>query len=454
MSTDKLIIRDLHLADGHAIFDCFGDQQQSALEGLLDAASSGGPLGQADDVELVINGDCFDFLATPPYNTGGTIDEATAVQKLDKIIAVHGSFFATLRQFIAIPGRSVTFTTGNHDLELRFELVRARICSAMGIAYDATHTEPRSGIYFCPTRFYRPLPDVHLEHGNHYDFWNHCVQGLWDEQGHPLTLRPQTITLPAGSRYFQQAAHHISSAYPYFDHFEPSVNSTRQIALLCLLNPEMVIDTARLTMAMLSEPRSALPNLAPGEEHIPARLFEQAMIDFAAFQQDMVAHKTDWVAPDDTHPQQAQEESMMEIAMLREALTRPTLEAVAAICTPTLYQMGESVAAGMHQVLRDDPSLRYALAGHTHMVRIDPVSQGAQTYLNTASWTARFALPAPGEITPELVEWLRQPDWNAIPLRDVTRLIFALVSTTSGGPASASLCIWEGGSKGSYRVLA
>ena len=145
---------------------------------------------------------------------------------------------------------------------------------------------------------------------------------------------------------------------------------------------------------------------------------------------------------------------MMEIAMLREALTRPTLEAVAAICTPTLYQMGESVAAGMHQVLRDDPSLRYALAGHTHMVRIDPVSQGAQTYLNTASWTARFALPAPGEITPELVEWLRQPDWNAIPLRDVTRLIFALVSTTSGGPASASLCIWEGGSKGSYRVLA
>ena len=105
-------------------------------------------------------------------------------------------------------------------------------------------------------------------------------------------------------------------------------------------------------------------------------------------------------------------------------------------------------------VLKNDSTLRYAIAGHTHMIRIDPVHEGAQTYLNTASWTSRFALPAPGEITPELVEWLRHPDWNAIPLHDVTQLTFAIVNATPGGPSSASLCIWEGGAQGSYRVLA
>ena len=100
------------------------------------------------------------------------------------------------------------------------------------------------------------------------------------------------------------------------------------------------------------------------------------------------------------------------------------------------------------------------------MVRIDPMENGVQTYLNTASWTTRLALPAPGEITYDLIEWLRQPDWKAIPLRDVTALIFAMITTSSDGetvettettdpPASsASLCVWEGGVKGRYRVLA
>jgi len=108
-------------------------------------------------------------------------------------------------------------------------------------------------------------------------------------------------------------------------------------------------------------------------------------------------------------------------------------------------------------VLRSDPTLRYAIAGHTHMLRIDPIKSEAreqQVYLNTASWTTRVALPAPGEITAEVAAWLRQPDWTNIPLRDVTQLIFAMVNAAAGGPSSASLCLWEGGKNGHYRVLA
>ena len=59
----KLVISDLHLADGHPIFEGFGDSQQSALEGLLNAASNCGLFGNAEDVELIINGDCFEFLS-------------------------------------------------------------------------------------------------------------------------------------------------------------------------------------------------------------------------------------------------------------------------------------------------------------------------------------------------------------------------------------------------------
>ncbi|MDQ6660032.1 MAG: hypothetical protein M3Z24_03595, partial [Chloroflexota bacterium] len=400
MSSIKLVLNDLHLADGSTALDCFGKRQQAAFEGLLRAACSGSPLAEASEVELIINGDCFDFLGIEPYDLGGVIDAQTAVSKLGKIIIAHAPFFTALRQFLETPGRSVAFLVGNHDMELCFAEVRQRLLEA--ISPSASET-----VYFCPTRFYRPLPDVYIEHGNHYDFWNHRQDGLWDEQGQPLTRNPETITLPLGSHYMQHAAHPLSAAYPYFDHFEPSMNTTRQIALLSLLAPDIVIKTTQLTMELLSEPRPALANLAPDGEHIPSKLFEQAMMDFAAFQMDMTSRKTDWTEPEEQDVSRNMNDIILEFAMMREALTLPEQEAVAAICTPTTYQMGESVATGMHQVLKNDPSLRYAIAGHTHMARIETANNRTQTYLNTASWTMRIALPAPGEVTPELVAWLK-----------------------------------------------
>ncbi len=447
MFTVKLVISDLHLTDSSFFLDCFGKSQQSAFEGLLHATSSGvDPFGQAESVELIINGDCFDFLVTLPYTALFHTDQGTAVQKIEKILAAQVPFFTMLRSFMEKPGRTITFVAGNHDLELCFAEVRRRICAAI----VGKSADPR--IYFCPTRFYRPCPDVYIEHGNHYDFWNHAIEGLWDEEGQPLTSDPQTILLPMGSRYFQHSAYLISQRYAYFDHFEPSINSTRQIAMLCLLNPALIVETAHHTMQMLSYPRKALANLASGEEQNPVRLFEEIMQDFVAFQQDMIVQKTDWKSV----PEEGQisPEEMMEFIMLRDALSLPREEAMAAICAPATYRMGEGVARGMHAVLQRDPTLRYALAGHTHMARTDSINQGKQVYLNTASRTTRLALPSPEEITPDLVDWLYAPDWNTVPLRDVTEYVFALITATKNEPSHVSLCTWEGGMHGSYRVLA
>src|SRR6267154_2748358 len=68
MSTSTLIVlSDLHLADDRNILEGFHDQEQAAFEGLLKAALPGGKLGQAASTTVIINGDCFDFLAVPPY---------------------------------------------------------------------------------------------------------------------------------------------------------------------------------------------------------------------------------------------------------------------------------------------------------------------------------------------------------------------------------------------------
>lgn len=446
MSKIKLVISDLHLADGHPILEGFGDVQQSALEGLLSAVFSDGAQGSAKDIELIINGDCFDFLVVPPYATDGTIDVNTALGKLEKIIPVHRAFFEALERFISLAGRHVTFIIGNHDIELVFEEVQARIRGAIYGTRDLGQK-----VKFCHTRFYRPLADVYIEHGHQFDFWNHA-SGIWDEYGQMLQLKRDTLTLPIGTQYFQRAAHPISVQYPYFDHFDPSMNSMSQIALLCLLNPAIVIETARRSMEMLSYPRKALAGLTPGEEHIPATLFEHAILDFLAFRHDMLAREPDWAEP--AGQEHAETNAMMEFARLRDVLELPLVEAVTNICTPRVYQMDEDVRRGMQNVLRSDLALRYTIAGHTHMDRVDSVNDGSQVYFNTASWTARYALPGPGETTDELVEWLRQPNWNAIPLRDLTRLTFALMRAAAGAPSSASLCAWEGGANGNYRILA
>src|SRR5258708_2542872 len=230
MSTIKLVISDLHLADGHPILEGFGDTQQAAVEGLVKAASSNGPLGDAEDVELIINGDCFDFLAVQPYAADGTINVVTDLGKLEKIVSVHRAFFETLLYFISLPGRHVTFLRGNHDIELIFEEVQAGILAAI---YGTQSQGQR--VNFCHTPFYRPLKDVYIEHGNQYDFWNHAGD-TWDEQGQPLQPKPGVITLPVGTQYFQRASHAISVQYPYFDHFEPAMDTISQRALLCLLN--------------------------------------------------------------------------------------------------------------------------------------------------------------------------------------------------------------------------
>jgi UDP-2,3-diacylglucosamine pyrophosphatase LpxH len=444
MSKIKLVISDLHLADGHPIFEGFGDSQQSALEGLLHATPHLGSPGTTQDIELIINGDCFEFLFMQPHERYGATNPATALIKLEKIIAAHRQFFKTLQRFISQPGRLVTFITGNHDVEIAFEEVQARIYQAI---CDGRGLKER--VSFCYTRGYRPLVDVYVEHGNQHDFWNRICD-LWDVQGQPITLSPETITLPLGTQYIQQAAYPINVKYPYFDHFYPSMNLTPEMALLCLLNPEIVVATIHRVMGMLSYQRKPLEGLSPGEECIPIKLFEHTMIDYAAFQEDVIAHNPNFTEP---LGQSAQVDAMREFVTMREALFEPVDEAIKAICVPTVCHMAESTARGMQQILENDQALRYAIAGHTHIARNDPVNNGAQVYINTGTWTTHYALPGPDEITPELIEWLRSPDWSEIPLRDMTQLVFALIRTEERTPSSVNLCVWEGGANGSYRVL-
>src|SRR5713226_2071907 len=247
MRTIKLIVSDLHVASGDPLLDGFGERQQAALEGLLAAAggSGGSPLGAANDVELILNGDCLDFLIVEPHDTGGVMHAGLAAEKLKRVIAAHGPFFETLGRFVRQPGRRITFMKGNHDIELCFAEVRAGIIEAMGMQQDDGR------IYFCPTRSYRPLPYVYIEHGNAYHFWCCDRSGFWDMSDHVRTANPQVMTLPLEAQYVQHVAYPIVVRFPYLTLFEPPLSIARQVALFCLLNPAVVVELVQHVQELL-----------------------------------------------------------------------------------------------------------------------------------------------------------------------------------------------------------
>ena len=186
------------------------------------------------------------------------------------------------------------------------------------------------------------------------------------------------------------------------------------------------------------------------EMNNPVLLFDLAMREFAAFQENLVAQHPDFIEP---LGETSRIDAMLEFTTIREALSLPLLDAMKAIFAPTIYKMAESTAHGMQNSVQKDHSVRYAIAGHTHIHRINSFNNGSQVYLNTGTWTTRYALPDPDEITPELIAWLSKPDWNAIPFRDITQPVFALIRNEEELPSSVNLCVWQGGQRGIYHVL-
>ncbi|RAQ95248.1 metallophosphoesterase [Thermogemmatispora tikiterensis] len=464
MSVTILVVSDLHLAHGQQPFEGFTEQQQRAWEEFLQAASPGGTLVEerADEtVELVINGDCFDFLAAAPLRHDRTRTVAQALEKLEQIIAAHGAFFEALAQFLRQPQRRVTFVPGNHDIELLFPAVQQRLRQAVG--WPAASEER---LRFWPRARYEPLSTIAIEHGNLYDFWNHRSAGLWAASGEPLPP-PEEILLSAGSWYYQEAGALIHRRFPYFDHLEPSLSYPRQMALLSLFAPELLCEVVTNLVGLMSRPRQPLAGLSRGEEHVALRLFEEAMQDLAAFQRDMERQKSDWQPVPGWDEQRATAATLEEYTLLREALAqaseptateRTLLEAVARIFGRPAARRAGPTGAGMQALLQREPRLRYALAGHTHSWLVESLAKSRQSYLNTGTWTRRLARPAPEEITPATLAWLRSPDWpptpTTSPLREVTQYTFALIRASDDGvQATASLCAWEVRSQPAYRVL-
>jgi UDP-2,3-diacylglucosamine pyrophosphatase LpxH len=124
-----LVLSDLEMGAGGLADDC--PHAGAIAERLVDYARS-----EPDrDLTFVLNGDVFDLLKTPVadhYPRHVTVEIALA--KLERVAAAHPDFFERLGQALRTgrAERRAVLLPGNHDLEVLFPEVQARIRTLVG----------------------------------------------------------------------------------------------------------------------------------------------------------------------------------------------------------------------------------------------------------------------------------------------------------------------------------
>jgi hypothetical protein len=444
-----IVVSDLHVGDGTVGGDQFFQRQQEAWEGLLAALGPDGPLGRDTGLELVVNGDGFDFLLSMPAAGRQHTDPAYALPKVERMITAHPAFFAALRRFLAAPERQVTFTIGNHDVDLCFADVRARLRETIGAAPGQ--------VRFCLSRAYRPFPDVELEHGCQFDPWNRVdalwdgywpLLGLLDDGEEHVNAGPESAPLPWGTRYYYQVFEPSLRRLPYLDRLIPSLPFAAILALLCLLAPDLVSDGAVPTARMLGRAPSALAGFAVGNKVDAAALFSAALPDVLDVQRAALERLGIKLAPE------TEARMLSASEALRATLSGLLLTALEVIFSQTAHRGTNLVEYDSNgkALLDRDASVQIGLIGHTHYEGTLRLPDG-RLYLDTGTWTDRLFQPDKTELSEALARWLHEPEKHATPLRDATRFPFVLLQSTGQGSTSAQLCEWVGGRDGAYRNL-
>ncbi|GAB4529012.1 MAG: hypothetical protein Kow0063_05710 [Anaerolineae bacterium] len=202
----KIIVSDFHLGAGppdikqNPLEDFIADEAFSQFLETLRVESD----NDHKEVELIINGDFFEFLQVPavdefdphqayPPEAYRDSSQESSIKKLDLIIAGHPSVFDALSDFIQVeaPRRRMTLIKGNHDVNLYWPGVKQRLREVLGA------TGRRASMLLFAEK-YVSREGIYVEHGHQY------AEQLnrWENFDDPRdTKDPNRLEYPLGSQF-------------------------------------------------------------------------------------------------------------------------------------------------------------------------------------------------------------------------------------------------------------
>jgi UDP-2,3-diacylglucosamine pyrophosphatase LpxH len=172
----KIVVSDFHLGAGppdtsqNPLEDFVADEDFALFLETIRAESD----RDHKEVELIINGDFFEFLQVPavhefdPHRTYPPeayydSSQESSIKRLDIITAGHPAVFDALSDFIQVeaPRRRMTLIKGNHDVNLYWPGVKGRLREVLGASGQRA-----SMLLFAEN--YVSREGIYVEHGHQY----------------------------------------------------------------------------------------------------------------------------------------------------------------------------------------------------------------------------------------------------------------------------------------------
>jgi UDP-2,3-diacylglucosamine pyrophosphatase LpxH len=208
-----LIASDLHVGGGpHDPGDDHVYHKNQLASFIREQAASAN--GRAGRIELFFNGDFLEFAQTDVDAFAHVSDERwcteqESLRKLETIIRGHRDIFDALRDF-QVPGNVVTIAAGNHDVDLYWDKVQARLreVAGAGLRFEvgSEWVERYGG-------------KLQIAHGHMND-----VANRFEHWEHPFVAGDfgvECLEMCAGTLFMVKFVNKLEAEYPFADNLLP-----------------------------------------------------------------------------------------------------------------------------------------------------------------------------------------------------------------------------------------
>jgi UDP-2,3-diacylglucosamine pyrophosphatase LpxH len=166
-------------------------------------------------VELIINGDFFDFLAVPyvRYFDDEFWSEKAAFAKYDMILQAHRPLIDAIVAFCSVPSKKIVYILGNHDAEFVFDSLRTHFLSLF------PQDVRENFIFHMSLKPYVPVDGVLVRHGHEF------------EMGHYYHPQDSIMYSDEGEGYFLApwGSYYVTRVLNKFKEEKVTVNQVRPI---------------------------------------------------------------------------------------------------------------------------------------------------------------------------------------------------------------------------------
>lgn len=384
----KFVISDTHIGAG-------GREEGNKLEDFISDADFVGWMhdlveeSNANDIdmELIINGDWIEYLQIPsvdrfePHRQYETeyytdVSEAVAVQRLEILYEWHPSVFLGLSDFLNpdSPRRTVTILFGNHDPEVVYPAVQARVREMVHAAGDhADLISIGERIYF--------RDGVYVEHGNAY---TESVDRFTDPDSPYDPEDPNLIERPIGSRIVTNVFNKVEWQYPFIDGIHPL---TSLLFYALAYEPSLALKILRIVLT--SVPDMVWPAAAT-EEGAASTAGDQLLAEIETPEQEAaIAERLEsdpeFAAQFAGDVQAALIEKGMAPAWPAGMAAAPDAEVSPQERAREITEQYWAILADEAERIASEQGAQVVLFGHVHEPTTKKLTSGT-TYLNTGTW--------------------------------------------------------------------